>query len=381
MFSRFLNTNGGETQMTVTGQLISYIAHAAPATRRPATDHKPYLRPEIGFTPKWYTQTLKIDFGLRWHTNPAYRAESIAAMARETDRRFGSEAHIGPLQAAEKPLDLLTGTYGALLVPAIYGVPIWYQAADWPWSEHGQHLTDDQLDALQPPNLDDNPFWNAFIEQLDWIERETGTLVGYINWQGVVNTAYRLRGETLFTDMIAAPARVEHLFDCISQTMIEGMQRLYQRQRAAGVEVTHVTVSNCLVNMLSPRHYRQLVLPYDRRLAETFNMIGVHNCAWNATPYVPHYATLPNVAYIDMGLGSDLPAARDAFPIARRALMYTPMDLANKSSAELAADFERIARDYGPCDLVCADIDAATTDQRVLEVVALCRDISASYGL
>lgn len=366
--------------MTIANQLISYIAHAAPATRRPATGVELYLRPEIGFTPKWYTQALGIDFGARWHTDPAYRAETISAMARETERRFGSEANIGPLQAAEEPLDLLTGTFGALLVPALYGVPIWYQPADWPWSEHGQHLTDDQIDALQPPDLDNNLFWHAFNEQLDWIKKETGTLAGYINWQSVVNTGYRLRGEALFTDMIAAPARVERLFDCISQTMIEGMQRLYRRQRAAGFGVTHVTISNCLVNMVSPGHYQQLVLPYDRRLAETFGTIGVHNCAWNANPYVPHYATLPNVAYVDMGIESDLPAAKAAFPTARRALMVTPMDIANKSSIELAADFERIAREYGPCDLVCADIDIDTPDGRVNEVVALCHDLSARYG-
>ena len=365
--------------MTEPRQLISYIAHAAPATRRPAAGDEPYLRPEIGFTPKWYGEALNIDFGERWHTDPAYRRDTIAAMAGETDRRFGLQANIGPLQDAVEPLDLLTGTFGALLVPGIFGVPIWYQARDWPWSEHSRHFTDEMIDVLQPPDLDNNPFWNAFVEQLAWIERETGTLVGFMNWQSVVNTAYRLRSEALFTDMIAAPVRVERLFDSISQTMIEGMRRLYARQRAAGVDITHVTISNCLVNMISPQHYQQFVLPYDRRLAEAFSMIGVHNCAWNANLYVPHYATLPNVAYIDMGLESDLAAATEAFPAARRALMYTPMDIANKSSAQLTADFERIARDYGPCDLVCADIDVDTPDERVTEVVRLCERISNHY--
>ena len=72
-------------------------------------------------------------------------------------------------------------------------------------------------------------------------------------------------------------------------------------------------------------------------------------------------------------------AAKAALPKARRALMYTPMDVANKPSAVLRADLERIARDYGPCDLVCADIDIDTPDSRVLEIVDLCEMLSLRY--
>ena len=77
-----------------------------------------------------------------------------------------------------------------------------------------------------------------------------------------------------------------------------------------------------------------------------------------------------------MGLASGLAAAREAFPFARRALMYTPTDLARKSSAELRVDFERIAAELGPCDLVLADVESGVPDARVREAVALCEEIS-----
>ena len=128
--------------MPPTKQLISYIAHAAPATRRPATGHEPFLRPEIGFTPRWYHDATGATFGETWHTDPACRREAIVAMAKETKRRFGGRGDIGVFQEANQPLDLLTGTYGALLIPGIYGVPIKFQDLDWPWSQHGQFLSD-----------------------------------------------------------------------------------------------------------------------------------------------------------------------------------------------------------------------------------------------
>ena len=69
-----------ETAECPTKQLISYIALSAPATRRPATGNEPFMRPEIGFTPKWYHETHGIDFGKRWHTDPAYREQTLVAM-------------------------------------------------------------------------------------------------------------------------------------------------------------------------------------------------------------------------------------------------------------------------------------------------------------
>ena len=57
-------------------QLISYIAPAAPATRRPGIGNEPFLRPEIGFTPKWYQHSLNINFDEKWHTDPAFRHET-----------------------------------------------------------------------------------------------------------------------------------------------------------------------------------------------------------------------------------------------------------------------------------------------------------------
>jgi len=158
--------------------------------------------------------------------------------------------------------------------------------------------------------------------------------------------------------------------------MIEGAGRLHARQRTSGVGVDFFTVSNCLVNMVSPARYAELLLPLDRRIAEAFGCLGIHNCAWAADPYLDHYATVPHLAYVDMGLDSDLPRARATFPHARRAIMYTPMDLANKSLAEIRQDLTRIASEYAPCDLVVADIEAGTPDERVGAFRGICGELS-----
>jgi hypothetical protein len=158
--------------------------------------------------------------------------------------------------------------------------------------------------------------------------------------------------------------------------MIEAAKRVHQRQHQSGVEVDFFTVSNCLVNMVSPQQYRKLLLPLDNRIAQEFGCIGVHNCAWNANPYMKDYAKIPKLAYIDMGLESDLKLAKQLFPQARRAIMYTPMDLANKSMQVIRQDLERIANEYGSCDVVAADIEADTSDERIRAFIKMCDEIS-----
>lgn len=104
-------------------QLTNYIAPSAPATRRLANGDEPFLRPEIGFTPNWFRSATGIDFGRKWHCEPAYRREMLPLMLSEIKRRFPGTG-IGGIDNPDKPPDLLTGTYGCVSVAAIYGIQL-----------------------------------------------------------------------------------------------------------------------------------------------------------------------------------------------------------------------------------------------------------------
>ena len=359
-------------------QLVSYIAPGAPARRRPATGAEAFLRPEIGFTPNWYRTALGIDFGARWHTDPGYRCETVRAMRAELVHRFPGSG-IGATDRPERPLDLLTGVYGGSVVAGIYGVPLVYAPDNWPNCEK-RYLTDDQADDLEPPDLDRTPLFVDLMRQVEWIAACEGRVEGYVNWQGVLNTAHRLRGEALFTDVLEAPERARRLFGCVCATMIEAEQRLHSRQRASGVAVDFTTVSNCLVNLISPSQYARLLLPFDQQIAGGFGRIGVHNCAWRVDPYLEHYARIPRVGYIDMGLTSDLRQVRARFPVARRAVMITPVEFVENSREALRAQLERIAAECGPCDVVVADLEAGTPDAKVRWFLGCCEAVGQATG-
>lgn len=353
-----------------TGQLRYYIALSAVPTREPMRGDEPFMRPVPGFGPSWFHRHCGLDFSERWHEDPEERLRAHEAMRAEVRRRFPG-CDVGGTDR-DGPPDLLTGVYGTAVVPAMFGQKVRFWPDKWP-APHAPPLEDAAVDALRPLAVADNPVFAGVLAQIDRIEQLTGTARGFLNWQGVLNTAFRLRGEQVFVDLIQCPRRAHHLFDCVAATMVEAIRALYDRQGRAGVRYEFCTIANCVVNMIGPACYREHVLPFDQRIREAFRDFGVHNCAWVVDPCMDAYATIRGLGYIDMGVTSDLARARRLFPDARRTVLYTSMDLANKSEQQIREDFERIARGLAPCDVGLPDLEADLPDGRVRLAVNLCR--------
>ena len=235
------------------------------------------------------------------------------------------------------------------------------------------------MKTLMPPDMDSNPVFQNLMKQVDWIQKDQGKVIGFVNWQGVLNNAQRLRGEQLFIDMFTDPEAVLYLMDCVCTTMIDADKRLYKRQKISNVEYQFFTVSNCLVNMISPEQYRNFVMPFDLKISQAFGLLGIHNCAWNADPYIDeYYAKIPNLGYIDMGIKSDLAKSKSFFPDARRSIMYTPMDLNSKHFDEIKEDLDRIFHLYAPCDIVVADIKEDSPDGKIIQLLKIIDGINFS---
>ena len=67
------------------------------------------------------------------------------------------------------------------------------------------------------PDIESHPLFIDIMRQADIIEREWGPVEGELNYQGVLNTAFRLRGESIFTDMVAAPDRARRVLEVVTR--------------------------------------------------------------------------------------------------------------------------------------------------------------------
>lgn len=355
-------------------QLRSYIPIAGPARREAADGAESPLRPVLGFEPAWFRQRVDVDFSERWHHDPHYRAATLGRMLAQLRRRFPAALQWqGP---DEQYTWTVGGCYGVGVIPLLFGMHLAYDAGRWPVLLPGTA----NLNCLDPDRLLESDAAQQILSQVENMRQFGLPVTGDLNWQGVLNVAFHLRGQDIFLDITDRPEWTAELLGCIASLIIGLAQRVQQVQRASGFPIDYMCVSNCTVNMVSPAMYSRLLAPLDTRIAASFRRFGVHTCNWDVTPYLKALACLPRMGYLDMGLASDLAAARAHFPNARLAVLYAPWKLVEASPAELRADLERIARELSPCDVVMADIAADTPDARVNEFLAICAELEQAAG-
>jgi hypothetical protein len=315
-----------------------------------------------------------VSFTEQWHRDPLYRHQSLKAMKAELMRAFPSVSYWDPED--DRDLATISGIYGAYPIPHAFGIPLVYREDRWPALDPQRKLSLEEIERLEADRILQSPVVEDIFGQMDIIEQQWGTIHGYLNWQGVLNNAFNLRGQEIFLDMFDKPDLVRHFFTVITEVMISLARKVQKRQRSSGFIVDQLSVSNCVMNMISPENYAEFLRPFDTRIARSFQRFGVHTCNWDVTPYIEVLKELPKLGYLDMGMMSDMQRVRATFPDTYRAVLYSPVKLQEGSLSDIRRDMERIYNDLGPCDLVMADIQSTTADERVQGLLETCEQIA-----
>ncbi|MCI8851897.1 MAG: hypothetical protein HFI31_05765 [Lachnospiraceae bacterium] len=361
-------------------QLRHFAPVSGPSTREPATGKEGDFRVSLGFTPGWFHHRLGIDFSERWHRDPRYRYETMVGMKEHLHGLFPELENFQPQwneRGVETSCATLSGVYGACPISAVYGLPVQFQKAGWPGTR--EHYTKEQIRAWKPIVLWENAFVQELMEQMDIIEEEYGVIDGYLAYQGVLNNAFRLMGQEIFLELFEDPPFARFLFDHIYETMLGFIKLVQERQGKSGFSVKFLSVSNCVINMVSTDVYEEFLLPYDKKLAREFEVFGVHTCNWDITRHIDAFRQLEPLGYLDMGMMSDMEKVRQAFPHTRLAVLYHPNDIRDKPLGEVERDFEKICCQAAPVDLALVDIEKDTPDQRVREVVRLAQEVGRRW--
>jgi len=337
------------------------------------------MRVSLGFTPRWYRQRLGIDFSEAWHLDPGYRYESLLRMKGLLHDEFPGVDYFTPRlrDGVEPACATVSGVYGIMVVSSLYGLPIEYRQDNWPDALDGAHLPKEEIRRIiaSPLDLDSCPTSAALFRQIETIAGRWGTVHGYLNYQGILNVALKVRGNDLFMDLYDDPDFSRRLFNHVAATIRDLSRRVQARQRASGFPVDLLSMSNCVMSMVSPVQYEEFILPLDRALSDLYPRFGVHTCNWNIDPYRDSLRRIAKMGYIDTGMSSDLAALKRCFPDARRAVLYSPVALEKGSPAAVERDFRRIAREYAPCDIVLADIESTTPSARVREALEIAKEL------
>jgi hypothetical protein len=247
------------------------------------------------------------------------------------------------------------------------------------WPENARrYFSDEEADALEVPDFAAGPVYADLMRQMDEIERAWGQVDGELNPQGVLNTAFRLRGESIFTDMMVAPERAHRVLRVVCQTMMRFMDAIYERQARTGVHKDYFVTSNCVVNMISEDHYRRFVMPYDQMLSDHWPNFGIHNCGWSVDLYAKAYSEIRPLGYLDFGIQSDLRRLKQLFPSTVLTAILNTDDVLGRDPSSVQADLTRLRDSLGTCRIIIGALDGRT---RSAEVVSFFGMVSKVWGV
>lgn len=359
-------------------RLRGYIPLAAPLNWEPITGEESSLRVLISFTTNWFTKRIGIDFSKSYHTDPIYRFESLLKMKNYIKETFPQVPYFREhdKDGYEQECATLSGVFGVCLVAMIYGLEVIYTNNDWPYINPDTHLSVYDIKRLKTFDLYSNPVVEQLFGQMDIINKKWGKIDGYLNYQGVLNNAFKIRGTEILTDTIDDPEMCNYLFAHIVDTMENLIHMVQKRQRESGFNIDSMSTSNCVVNMISPETYEEFILPHDIKLSKAFKNFGMHSCNWVIDPYINQFNKIENLGYIDFGSASDLMKAKKGFPNATREVFYNPAFLVDKTEKQVRKDIEKIHMELAPCELCLPDIDDFVPDEKIIKFVEMAKKIA-----
>jgi uroporphyrinogen-III decarboxylase len=340
---------------------------------------------DVIFHPDWWYAHYGLDFRKPFHFDPEVRVESERRMRQALHDRFGD---LGLGESAARPRPVVGPVHLAIgfVVQAMLGCQVRFAENAAPWVLCAE-LSDEQVWALEAPDLETAPPMAETIALMDALEARFGYLEGDIPWDGVQNVALDLRGQQLFLDYYDQPELVHHLFAVIAETIHRVAVYVQRRTGTTSVSLNRIVASidprlhlhsNCSVQMISRTTYETFLLPYECWLAERLRPYGIHHCGDNLEHVVAAYARVPGLAYVDVGWGSDVAACRQALPGACFSLRLSPARIRAQTPAQVRADVQHLLDGAGPLDrvaLCCVAMDAGTPDDNVRAIF----DAAARY--
>lgn len=336
-----------------------------------------FLPFEMVFNPRWWHGNAGISFTRDFYFDPPTRVKNDVTMRRVLWEKFGGMG-FGEENPQPRPVAGSLHVAGGFVIPALLGAQVQFEADAAP-QPLPCHLSAEQLERLEVPDWRNLWPMNELIAGWDAQEAESGYLVGDLNTDGLLNAAYHFYGQDLFADFYAAPERVRRVLDVIAQLIVEVAGYVRARTGSSSIAVNRMVErvdpriflhANCSVQMISPRSYRAMQLPVEKRMADALRPFGIHHCGENMHQVASAYAEL-EPAFADVGWGSDVRACRAALPDTFLNLRLSPIRMLQATPAEMAADVDALLRAAGPLDKVgvcCINMDYGTPEENIAAV-------------
>lgn len=299
----------------------------------------------------WMNRAIGVTFDRDYYFDPVkrhtldrlcneYAAEMFPNMAL-----FYSESNLGRIQYWDKKQVLIGGIQPNMILGMLLGadfVPADDRDADiTPGCFQGK----DPAELPAPETLLHHDLVRLFGRQIESTRKGPHRPIPPFFWDssgravihGVLTTAQKLCGETIFMDLLAEPAKCLKLLNWIADAYIVLCRHFAQ---AAGLAIADVHVGECSCCMISPPLMEEFVAPVTARIGEALGPVRFHSCG-TSTHLLESVTKIDRLRSLDLGSETSIRKVREVFGH-RMSITIAPSPQAmSVASAEPILDWAR----------------------------------------
>ena len=295
----------------------------------------------------WMHQTLGVTFDRDYYFDPD-RRHAVDCLCNDYAARefpgmglFYSESNLGRLRYWDPSLVQAGGIQPNMILGMLLGAEF-LPADDRDADITPACLADCRPDDLPAPeSLAEHDLIRRFDEQIAQIRSREGLkpippffwdASGRAAIHGVLTTAQKLCGETIFLDMISEPQRAERIMAWIADAYVVLCRHFAEK---ADVTLTDIHVGECSCCMVSPTLVEEFVAPPTSRIGRALGPVRLHSCG-ASTHLLEAFARIEYLGSLDLGGETSIGRAREVFgPRMPMSIAPLPADMSSEDPAAI----------------------------------------------
>jgi hypothetical protein len=301
----------------------------------------------------WMNRALGVAFDRDYYFDPAKRhaidcrCNEYAAETFPNIGVFYSESNLGRIDYWDKNQVLIGGIQPNMILGMLLG-------ADFvPADDRDADITPCCLknkeagDLPAPAAMLNHDLVRLFDKQTQSVRKGRHRPIPPFFWDssgravihGVLTTAQKLCGESIFMDMLTEPAKCMSLLNWIADAYIALCQHFAQ---AADLSITDVHVGECSCCMVSPALVEEFVAPITSRIGEALGPVRFHSCG-TSTHLLPALTRIDHLHSLDFGSETSIRKAREVFgPERPITIAPSPQDMSAGSTEPILEWAKRV---------------------------------------
>ena len=278
------------------------------------------------FSKGYMAKDLGVTFDRDYYFDPQKRyaidckCNEYAAKQFPEMRLFYSESNLGQIDYWDQNQILIGGIQPNLILGMLLGadfIPNNDCDADiTPGCLIGKNLDDLPV----PEKLLDHELVKLFDEQIQQVQNDTQRrlrpippffwdISGRATIHGLMTSAQKFIGESIFMDMIAEPQRCMNIMGWIGEAFTVLCRHFSQ---IANLPITGVHVGECSSCMVGPELIEKFVVPTTSKIGEQLGLIRLHSCG-PSTNHLEAFSGISNLYSLDLGGDTSIGKARKIF--------------------------------------------------------------------